>query len=1125
MAEPTATPPPAEATVDVVDPVGRKGTIPASQLADAQAQGYVPAAAVAPEKGVYEKATEKGFGPIAATGIAAISPLLSYEQGTVEGATAGLGSALQRKIAGVVGPIAAWASGGPDMTAQEAEDFYKDIAQGGAHPWVHGGGVVAGIAGGAMAGGALRGAGAVGSGLGRGLGIISEAGEGAAQGAKALTASLAARGALGRAAASATELGVRGGIEAGLYSGIHELSEEMLGDPKVSASKILAAAAEGAEGGALFGSILGGGGSLAASGVRGASGIARNALTKHAEEFENLANDQYWRTTGAREKFTREAEKRFPGGARGVGGVIGKYGATDLDKIQESLQAVGEKIGEVRGGSNAMVKWGDLDDAIERVAAPLRESPLLKPKLDRIQEIREAFASSLIPETTVAPGTAIAAPADALKAMREVQIPIKDVIKQRQILDDILFEEASGSPILRAARERARSNIEEAVMTAFDNAAKASGNPGAAAELRTLKRDYQALSIARDASEASGIGGKSNRMLGMTDYLAAGAGVATLGPAGALAALGNKYLREHGNELAAKGLDVLAKAGGRARQVVKLADLAEVGSALEKEAAAADRVAGAATQEATAAPAAVAEAPAATTKLAYAPTMGPKTYEELGVTAGPRASRQSAEDITEMGKNVFGDKVPTAADWQNMYRVPEGYSVKFTDMGPSGKGAKVHNKDLIVSANILDAEGKPVGDLVRQFKRDADGKLVVEHSSLMLDPSVQGKGIGSALSKSSLEAYHDMGVDRIELYAGMSAGPYAWARQGYKFNPDEIESQKWSADQFGQSEKLAPEQVAELKAAIDKSPRAVSDVMAGERKLGKDFLLASGGWGGHMNVAEAHAEMLNKVAELAQAQRAAKVVDAKIESTAKAIVDGVTSETSMPAAKAYRKPGRAGPTEEASTKSLTQRYDTAQKELAAAVENQKAIIERASSMFRHMPQVAQASAVAAMRSLAYLQSKSPVPLTNPSLSSPAPRRVSDVQMQRFVDDTQVVKTHGMSALDAMRRGRMSIQQSRALREVNPEAFQQLQYDCQKLVTARIAAGTPIDFAARQRMHLLLGIQTDPSQSPGMLRSLQENLQMADAPPEQMQGRQAKAPSARGGNASMPSEQTKFDRLE
>lgn len=69
-----------------------------------------------------------------------------------------------------------------------------------------------------------------------------------------------------------------------------------------------------------------------------------------------------------------------------------------------------------------------------------------------------------------------------------------------------------------------------------------------------------------------------------------------------------------------------------------------------------------------------------------------------------------------------------------------------------------------------------------ELKRDfgiVDGTKVVEHELFDLDKELQGHGVSRKVFKALYEQYRVTGVERIELYANIDIGGYAWARYGF----------------------------------------------------------------------------------------------------------------------------------------------------------------------------------------------------------------------------------------------------------------------------------------------------------------------------------------------------------
>lgn len=72
-----------------------------------------------------------------------------------------------------------------------------------------------------------------------------------------------------------------------------------------------------------------------------------------------------------------------------------------------------------------------------------------------------------------------------------------------------------------------------------------------------------------------------------------------------------------------------------------------------------------------------------------------------------------------------------------------------------------------------------VAEIERRYM-EIDGKKVVAHEALMIDPSLQGKGIGRQAFESHEKLAREWGADRIELNANCDVGGYMWARQGFQ---------------------------------------------------------------------------------------------------------------------------------------------------------------------------------------------------------------------------------------------------------------------------------------------------------------------------------------------------------
>jgi hypothetical protein len=1072
-----------DAPVHVLDPYGRPGQIPASQLGLAKSQGYTEAAAPPPEQqSVYDAAIDRGFSPTLARGLSIASPYMSWEQGVMGGATAGIAEGLQRKLAGVVAPIVSKAIGGPEMTQEQAEAYFKEIAQGGAHPLVHGAGEVAGLVGSTFAAPYLRGAGAAASGagvVGRGLGLLSEAGSGAAAGARALTGGLAARGALGRAASTGAQFAAQGAIETGLYSGVHELSEEMFGKPEVSAEKILGAASDGAYGGAILGGALGAGGSLARSAVIGTRDIAQGIAAKNADALKGFADEQRWRALSPNKKFTAEAEARFPGGAKALGNLMGDEGlagesfvqaakegdvATILGKADEAIARVGAEIGESRAASTATVKWGDIDDAIEKVAAPLRKSGLLSDKLAKVNEIRSQLAGDFLQESEAAQAVQRGemTPLESVQAMRAHEIPLQDVVARRQILDDLFYQETKSlDPMMRVRLMRElRGNLEDTIMKSFGEAAEASGDKFARAALEDLKRRYQGLSIIRDTARSSAAGATSNRAVGLTDYVTAAAFGGGL--KGLVAGAGNKFLRSKGNAMAAAAADRVAAFGGKARGLARLEEGAAEASAPEAAAATAVR------EEAPLAEAPVVEPPAP------APTMPEPPAKPVRPDSGPEP--------------VLPVRSPAPA-------APEGtFSERVNDA--------IHAADKLGKHQGL----VPMSSLRAEFPELPKATFDKELEAAFRNKTVELKTIDNLKYASDAEK-----ASMLSLSESRGPGYQSTQHYGFAVANEDPSGAAW------QRAGSAKEHEAAQLAAEDKYIDDVNAWNAHDEALDEAHAKAMAEWQQKSAEHAEAADVAAKAAEFERVHRAIAHVDKQVDSAAKGLVTGIDSSAPFKASRSAGKDVYRSPFE--ATRALTAQYARARDDVNRL--QQSAPVPRTSGL-PSMPSISTAMAASAMRSTAYISSQLPSAIGSPSLGEDMPHLVTDADMHSFLEKYEVAR-NPMSAMRNISKGRISPDQVEALKVIYPELFSQLQVSALRQVRDRQAAGKPLSFETRQRLANLLEVHTDPSQEPEMAKLLQANI----ASSQQTKPDGAGPSAGPGKSVALPASlgATRYDRLE
>lgn len=413
-------------------------------------------------------------------------------------------------------------------------------------------------------GGALVGLGKMGS-LAR---VATAAGE-AAAGARA-TSALAR---IGQAA-------VKTGVEGAIYGANQGLSDVTL-HPELDSTHILTSAAMGGGFGALlggasravaveaplaaYGAVKKGVGKVAsvigeavAPTVEAAGNVAGklDSFLPDSDTLQKWSNENAWRATYARKKFTDEIEARVPGGTAEAGRILKQTKVVDtdagvlanalsLEELLGRLEAAEQRVGAARGAltenSKATVKVGDILQSIEQEIAPLRK---IAGRENTVASL-EAYKTSLLGKLDAY------SPKGRILIGKEVTL--QDLAMQRKGLQDIVFGEVKSlDPVQRVESLRAIRNS----MNDLEIGALAKEGIDEKA-VRELNKQYQVLRIAREATEDAVSRGSANRSLGATDYLAyiGGGG----GITGATAALINKVARERGSAAASVFLEDLAK--------------------------------------------------------------------------------------------------------------------------------------------------------------------------------------------------------------------------------------------------------------------------------------------------------------------------------------------------------------------------------------------------------------------------------------------------------------------------------------------------------------------------------------------------------------------------------------
>lgn len=164
----------------------------------------------------------------------------------------------------------------------------------------------------------------------------------------------------------------------------------------------------------------------------------------------------------------------------------------------------------------------------------------------------------------------------------------------------------------------------------------------------------------------------------------------------------------------------------------------------------------------------------------FADRLGPVLDAVRRADDGP--AMQLARDLSGIvtGVNRAGERADFLVDWTGHDGVI-----------PSFGAARVTLRGTM-SRNGIDA-----GTIERTFYRDDDDRIVVSNNAMMLygetdkglpDEHVhQGRGFAGAFAPMMENYYRASEVDRIYVHAALEGGGYAWARQGFGWDPDHLD--------------------------------------------------------------------------------------------------------------------------------------------------------------------------------------------------------------------------------------------------------------------------------------------------------------------------------------------------
>jgi N-acetylglutamate synthase-like GNAT family acetyltransferase len=90
----------------------------------------------------------------------------------------------------------------------------------------------------------------------------------------------------------------------------------------------------------------------------------------------------------------------------------------------------------------------------------------------------------------------------------------------------------------------------------------------------------------------------------------------------------------------------------------------------------------------------------------------------------------------------------------------------------------VDDRQIRIHGILRSAAGDTIGEIQRHldFRRD-----LAVHQKLIVNPAFRTVGIGAILLAHSLRFYEAAGISDVHLKAGLSTGPYYWAKLGFEF--------------------------------------------------------------------------------------------------------------------------------------------------------------------------------------------------------------------------------------------------------------------------------------------------------------------------------------------------------
>jgi hypothetical protein len=130
-------------------------------------------------------------------------------------------------------------------------------------------------------------------------------------------------------------------------------------------------------------------------------------------------------------------------------------------------------------------------------------------------------------------------------------------------------------------------------------------------------------------------------------------------------------------------------------------------------------------------------------------------------------------EITDLGRT----RAKTEAEW--IHAVGPGMPInEYNPLNSNGETEWADN-GIQIAGKIYDQNGNPIGAFDRTIEISETGKAIIHHEELAIDDGHKGQGIGGDFIADTQHQYTKIGIQEIQIIAGLEDGPYNWAVAGF----------------------------------------------------------------------------------------------------------------------------------------------------------------------------------------------------------------------------------------------------------------------------------------------------------------------------------------------------------